>query len=90
MKKKDKIKAAAIKYSKENLNVPIVAALGSGELAERIIEEANKNGIEIVKNQDFFDFEDLFKPGKEIPFEVYRLVVDILAYILNTTKKDNK
>ncbi|MCK4798506.1 MAG: EscU/YscU/HrcU family type III secretion system export apparatus switch protein [Spirochaetes bacterium] len=86
---KKEIKAAAIKYSKEDLEIPVISALGSGEIAIKIIEEAKKNGIDIVKNSDFFKFEDLFKSGNEIPIDVYKIVVDILSYIINTNKGDN-
>lgn len=83
--KKNK-KAAAIKYLKEKLKTPVIAALGNDSFAEKIIEEAKKNSIEIVKNKDFFEFEDLFKIGKEIPFEVYEIAANIIAQIVNTNK----
>ena len=35
---KKEIKAAAIKYSKEDLEIPVISALGSGEIAIKIIE----------------------------------------------------
>ena len=79
-------KAASIKYLKEQLEVPVITSLGYDKFAAEIIAEAQKNGIEIVENEDFFAFEKLFKVGDEIPPEVYKIVVDILVYILNTNK----
>ncbi len=86
--KKNK-KAAAIKYLKEKLKTPIIAALGTDNFAEKIIEEAKKNSIEIIENKDFFNFEDMFKIGKEIPFEVYEIVAKIISQIINTNKMNN-
>jgi flagellar biosynthesis protein len=79
-------KAASIKYLKENLEIPVITAFGHDKLALQIIEEAKKNGINIVENKDFFNYEKLFKTGEEIPTEVYKIVVDILVFILKTNK----
>ena len=84
MIKKKRIKAAALKYKKENLDVPVVAALGTGDFAEKIIDAAMKNGIKVVPDKDFFKFEDLLAAGREIPFELYKIVVQILIKILDT------
>lgn len=86
--KKNK-KAAAIKYLKEKLKTPVIAALGNDSFAEKIIEEAKKNSIEIIENKDFFEFEDIFRIGKEIPFEVYEIVANIIAQIINTNNVKN-
>jgi flagellar biosynthesis protein len=84
---KKRLKAAALKYKKENLDVPVIAALGAGEFAEKIINEAIKNGIKIVPDKEFFKFEDIFIAGKEIPYDVYKIVIQILTSILNTNKE---
>jgi|GEM_PF-1370901 len=81
-----KKKAAALKYFKEDLDTPVIAAYGTDELAQKIIEEAKKNSIKIVENENFFDFEDLFNVGEAIPVEVYKIVVDILTSIIKTNK----
>ncbi|HOJ63798.1 MAG TPA: EscU/YscU/HrcU family type III secretion system export apparatus switch protein [Spirochaetota bacterium] len=79
-----KKKAVAIKYLKENLDVPVIVAKGEGDFAKKIIDEAIKNGIEVVKNSDIFKYEDLFIVGKEIPEEIYEIVASILAYVIKT------
>ncbi len=83
---KKKKKAAAIKYLKENLETPVIAALGSDKLAEKIIEQAKINNIEIIENKNFFDYEDFFRVGHEIPFEVYKIVANIITNIIKTNK----
>lgn len=82
--KKKKLKAAAIKYSNEKLDTPVISAIGNGEFAREIIRLAKENSINIMKNENFFDFENLFEVGKEIPFEVYKIVADILVEIMKT------
>ena len=79
-------KAAAIKYLKENLDTPVIAALGNDKIAEKIIEEAKKSNIEIIENKVFFEFENMFSIGQEIPIEVYQIVANIIAQIINTNK----
>jgi flagellar biosynthesis protein len=83
-------KAAAIKYLKENLEVPVITALGYDKFADEIIKEAEKNGIEVVANKDFFVYENLFKAGGEIPPDVYKIVVDILVFVMKTNEKREK
>ena len=83
---KNKKKAAAIKYFKDNLNTPVITALGNDDFAEKIIEEARQNGINIIENSDFFKFENLFKIDREIPVEVYKIVANILVNIFKTNE----
>lgn len=83
MKKKDK-KAAVIKYFNEQLDVPVISALGAGDFAEKIIKKALENNIKIVENNDFFKFEQLLTVGNEIPGDVYSIVANILSCILKT------
>ncbi|MBN2544663.1 MAG: EscU/YscU/HrcU family type III secretion system export apparatus switch protein [Spirochaetes bacterium] len=83
----NKKKAASIKYLKEKLDVPVISAYGVDEFAEKIINEAVKNGIEIVKNEEFFKHEKLFDIDAEIPEEVYKIVADIIACIIKTNKR---
>jgi flagellar biosynthesis protein len=82
-----KKKAAAINYLKEKYNIPVISALGEAGFAEKIIEEAKKNGIKIVENKDFFNYEKCFSPGQEIPEEVYKIVIDIIIFILKTNNE---
>jgi flagellar biosynthesis protein len=82
-----KKKAAAVSYLKNNKEVPVISALGYNDFADKIIKEAEKNGIDIISKNDFFYFENLFKPGIEIPPEVYKIVIDILVFIIKTNKE---
>jgi type III secretion system FlhB-like substrate exporter len=89
-KKRKEKKASAIKYFKENLDIPVIAAYGKGAFAEEIIKKAVENGIKVVENKDFFQFDNLFKSGEKIPEEIYKIVAEILAAILETNKTEEK
>ncbi len=84
MKKK---KAVAIKYLKGNFDVPLISAIGEGEFAKKIIQEAIKNGIEVVENKEFFKYEELFFVGSPIPEDVYSIVASILSYVIKSNLK---
>lgn len=82
-----KKKAASITYFKENLDVPVISSFGEGLTAEKIIRCARENGVTIIKQEDFFAFEELFTLGGQIPGEMYELVASLLAGLLKTNKE---
>lgn len=74
--------AVAIKYDKEKAAAPIVVAKGSGFVAQRIREIAMEHNVPLVENKPVA--RHLFKHveiGKQIPFELYKAVAEILAYV---------
>jgi len=86
MIKKNRKKAAAITYLKANLDVPIISALGADELADKIIAKAQENGVKILENEEFFQYEKLFDIGGDIPPEIYKIVAKILVFIINSNE----
>ena len=85
---KDKIKkAVALKYDREKDTAPRVTAKGTGLIAEKIVELAEKEGIPITEDPDLvtalaqLDFYD------EIPPELYRAVAEILAFAYRINSK---
>ena len=85
---KDKIKkAVALKYDGEKDTAPRVTAKGTGLIAEKILELAEKEGIPITEDPDLvtalaqLDFYD------EIPPELYRAVAEILAFAYRINNK---
>ncbi len=88
MKEKNKIKkAVALKYNKEKDTAPRVTAKGTGLIAEKILELAEKEGIPITEDPDLvtalaqLDFYD------EIPPDLYRAVAEILAFAYRVNNK---
>ena len=74
--------AIALKYDSKNMQAPKVVAKGAGYIAEKIKEIARSNHIPVVENKPLA--RALFKAvevGADIPFEMYRTVAEILAYV---------
>ena len=74
--------AIALKYDSKNMLAPKVVAKGAGFIAEKIKEIARSNHIPVVENKPLA--RTLFKAvdvGADIPFEMYRTVAEVLAYV---------
>ena len=85
---KNKIKkAVALKYNREKDMAPKVTAKGTGLIAEKILELADKEGIPVAEDPDLvtalaqLDFYD------EIPPVLYRAVAEILAFAYRINNK---
>ena len=74
--------AVALTYSREDNSAPKVVAKGARLIAERIKEIAGKHNVPVVENKPVARM--LYKSvdvGDEIPYEMYKAVAEILAYI---------
>ncbi|MFI4851375.1 MAG: flagellar biosynthesis protein FlhB [Gimesia chilikensis] len=78
----------AIKYDPEKMPAPVVVAKGAGEIAMQIRKIANEHGIPIIERKPLARqmYRDV-KAGEEIPFELYEVFVEIMAYVYNLTGK---
>jgi flagellar biosynthesis protein len=72
--------AVALKYEKPS--APRVTAIGRGELARRIIELAEANGVPISENAGLAAALSRVEIDQEIPESLYRAVAEVLSYIL--------
>ena len=74
--------AVALKYEQTNTSAPIVIAMGTDKVAERIKAMAEENDIPIVRNptlaRALYAECDL---EQEIPFDHYQAVAEIISYI---------
>jgi flagellar biosynthesis protein len=77
--------AVALKYEKPN--APRVTAIGRGELARRIIELAEANGVPISENAGLAAALSRVEIDQEIPESLYRAVAEVLTYILRVSGK---
>lgn len=80
--------AVALKYDEDKYDAPYVVAKGKDLLAQKIKQRAREYKIEIVENKIlarklYFDVEI----GKVIPYELYEVVAEILAYVYNLRKE---
>ena len=82
--------AVALKYN-PNLNyAPVVVASGLGELAQRIVNIADANGVPIYRDDSTAALLVMLNSGEQIPPELYQIVAAIYAevvYTANETKK---
>lgn len=80
-------KAAALSYKSGRDNAPKVTAKGSGLIAERIIEEAEKAGIPISEDPDLVEALVQLDFQEEIPPDLYKTVAEILAFAYRLNRK---
>ncbi len=78
-------KAVAIKYP-EGAEIPFITAKGHGELADKIVEIAEKNNVKIENDALLVDVLDVQKIGDAIPEEAWQAVAKILAFVLEIKK----
>jgi len=78
-------KAAAIVYDKQG--APRIVAKGVGEVARKMIEIAEAEGIYVQKNEVLVEALMQVELTKEIPPQLYRAVAEILAFIYRLEKK---
>lgn len=83
--------SVALQYTGEPGVAPIVVAKGKGHMALRIREIAKANKVPIVERKPLA--RALFasvEVGKEIPYELFKAVAEVLAYVYKMTGKKPK
>lgn len=74
--------AIALKYERGKMRAPVVLAKGQDYLALRIREIAKENNIPIVERKALArSLYDSTRIGAEIPYELFRAVAEVLAYV---------
>ncbi len=79
-------KAVALKYNAEEDAAPIVIASGYGEVAGRIIDVAEKQGIPIFRDDSAASLLCMLDVGRNIPPELYKVVAAVYVQLVETTK----
>jgi flagellar biosynthesis protein len=73
--------AVALGYDPERFDAPFVIAKGKGELARKILEEAKKHNVPIVRSPELvkklYELEIL----QQIPEELFIAVAEILVFV---------
>ncbi len=82
----EELKAVALKYEKTRDRAPKVVAKGKKKLAEKIIELAKENNVEIYEDPDLAEMLYGLDFNEEIPEELYGAVAEILAYVYKMSK----
>ena len=74
-------KAVALRYNVEKEGAPKVVAKGSGYLAQRIIELARENNVQLHEDPDLVEVLAKLDLNTEIPERLYQAVAEILAFL---------
>lgn len=82
-----KNKAVALKYDTDKDTAPVVVASGCGEIANKIIDIAEKNGIPVYRDDSAASLMCMLEVGNTIPVELYQVVAQIYVALLNTSAK---
>lgn len=77
--------AAALRYRQDKDNAPRVVASGKGDLARRIIQEAEQHGVPIYEDPDLARLLSMLPLESEIPPDLYAAVAEVLAFIYTLT-----
>ena len=83
-------KAVALKYDQARDNAPRITAKGTGLIADRIIEIAEKEGIPMTEDPDLVGVLIQLELQEEIPPELYRAVAEILAFAYRLNRNMNR
>jgi flagellar biosynthesis protein len=81
------LRAAALKYDADRDRAPQVVAAGSGYVAQKILQVAIENGVSIYHDDSAATMLAKLDVGKEIPQELYRIVVNIYISLLDAADK---
>ncbi len=73
--------AAVIKYDEENGKAPVVVAHGKGQVAQQIIELAQKNNIHMQEDSSLVANLLDMDLGDNIPPQLYAVMAEILVLI---------
>ena len=79
--------AVALGYQKERDNAPKVLAKGQNKIAQKIVEIAEAEGIEIHQDADLVEILKTVDIDAEIPVEAFAAVAEIISYIYKANAK---
>lgn len=73
--------AAALKYNPAEDEAPIIAAVGSGAVAENIVRIAEENDVPVVEEASTAEVLAQFSVGDAIPPVLYEAVAQVLMFV---------
>ncbi|MBP2646001.1 MAG: FlhB domain protein [Firmicutes bacterium] len=79
--------AVALRYEREQNNVPRVVAKGKGLVADNILQAAKQHRVPVYQNKTLTNMLMALELDREIPIELYQAVAEILAYIYRLDKR---
>lgn len=85
-----KNKAVALKYNSDTDRAPVIIASGSGDIANKIIQIAEENGIPVYRDDSAASLMCMLDVGSSIPPELYEVIAAIYCQLMNSSEKLNK
>lgn len=79
MNPKPYTEAVALEYGRNK--TPVVSAKGDGELAQRIVEEAKRQGVYVTEDPQLLAMLSRLDVGQEIPPDMFNAVAVILSWV---------
>ncbi|MBF0606443.1 MAG: EscU/YscU/HrcU family type III secretion system export apparatus switch protein [Candidatus Magnetobacterium sp. LHC-1] len=80
-------KAAALKYKPGVPGAPRLVAKGAGTVADKIVEMAQASGIPVTEDRQLIEILSALDLYQEIPYDLYKAVAEILAFVYSISKK---
>ncbi|MGN0612704.1 MAG: EscU/YscU/HrcU family type III secretion system export apparatus switch protein [Porcipelethomonas sp.] len=80
-----KNKAVALKYNADTDKAPVIIASGYGEVANKIINIAEQNGIPVYRDDSAASLMCMLDVGSYIPPELYEVIAAIYCQLLKST-----
>lgn len=78
---KERERVVALRYNEDKDRAPKIVAKGDGEIAKKIKEIAQKNGIPIHRDDDLVELLAQIDLDREIPPELYSAIAEILSWV---------
>lgn len=80
-----KNKAVALRYNADTDQAPVIIASGYGEIANKIINIAEQNGIPVYRDDSAASLMCMLDVGSTIPPELYEVIAAIYCQLLKST-----
>ncbi|MGE6893685.1 EscU/YscU/HrcU family type III secretion system export apparatus switch protein [Priestia flexa] len=85
-----KQKAVALTYNQERDEAPRTVAKGSGEVAKRIIEQAQEHNVPVQKDASLTELVSTLTIHEKIPSELYEVVAEVFAFVYQLDQEIKK
>ena len=72
--------AVAVRYDKEKMAAPRVTAKGGGALAKRMLLEARRHEVPVVRDKPLAHALFAVEMGRQIPRDLYEIVAEVLLF----------
>jgi flagellar biosynthesis protein FlhB len=82
--------AVALRYEERNMGAPTVTAKGSFTMAEKIISLARKHHVPILRNVPLARSLSEMEIGREIPEELYEAVAEVLNWVYQLARSEER